>query len=62
MIEQIVLGIIQGIVEWLPVSSEGFIVLAKTNFFPPHVDLQTVIEKALFSAFRYISSCPDLFS
>ncbi|MFA5089096.1 MAG: undecaprenyl-diphosphate phosphatase [Candidatus Omnitrophota bacterium] len=33
MIEQIILGIIQGIAEWLPVSSEGLIVLVKTNFF-----------------------------
>ena len=33
MLEQIVLGIVQGIVEWLPVSSEGVLVLIRTNFF-----------------------------
>ena len=33
MIEEIILGIIQGVAEWLPVSSEGLIVLVKTNFF-----------------------------
>lgn len=33
MFESIVLGAVQGIVEWLPVSSEGAIVLVKTHFF-----------------------------
>lgn len=47
MIEQITLGIIQGIVEWLPVSSEGMLVLVKTNFFPPHVDFEAVVKMAL---------------
>jgi len=32
MIEQIILGTIQGITEWLPISSEGVLVLIKTNF------------------------------
>jgi len=31
--ESIVLGIIQGVAEWLPVSSEGLLVLVQTNFF-----------------------------
>jgi len=34
MLEQIILGITQGVAEWLPVSSEGLIFLIKTNFFP----------------------------
>src|SRR3989339_2261259 len=33
MLEQIILGIIQGIAEWLPISSEGLIILVKSNFF-----------------------------
>ena len=33
MLEVIILGIVQGIAEWLPVSSEGMIFLIKTNFF-----------------------------
>lgn len=33
MLELTVLGIIQGIAEWLPISSEGFLFLAKTTFF-----------------------------
>lgn len=33
MLEGITLGIIQGITEWLPISSEGAIVLVKENFF-----------------------------
>lgn len=33
MVESIVLGIVQGVAEWLPVSSEGMIFLVKTNFF-----------------------------
>ncbi len=33
MLESIVLGIIQGITEWLPVSSEGMISLIKMKFF-----------------------------
>jgi len=33
MLEGIVLGTIQGITEWLPISSEGFIVLAQVHLF-----------------------------
>ncbi|NIR48294.1 undecaprenyl-diphosphate phosphatase, partial [candidate division KSB1 bacterium] len=33
MIDALILGIIQGIVEWLPVSSEGVLVLLQTHFF-----------------------------
>jgi len=48
MFEQIILGIIQGIAEWLPVSSEGLIVLTKTNFFPANQGLETIVRLALF--------------
>jgi len=48
MLEYIVLGIIQGIAEWLPVSSEGLIVLAKTHFFPSAGGFNETIEIALF--------------
>ncbi|HRZ39605.1 MAG TPA: undecaprenyl-diphosphate phosphatase [Candidatus Omnitrophota bacterium] len=47
MIEQIILGIVQGIAEWLPVSSEGMIVLVETLVFGKS-DLQGMIESALF--------------
>jgi undecaprenyl-diphosphatase len=47
MLEGIVLGIIQGVAEWLPVSSEGLIVLVQVNFFGGH-DLSEIIKNALF--------------
>ena len=47
MLEAIVLGTIQGIAEWLPVSSEGMIVLVKTNFFGT-TGLRDSVELALF--------------
>jgi len=48
MLEQIILGAIQGIFEWLPVSSEGIIVLIEKNFFKSEVGLETIISYALF--------------
>lgn len=33
MLEHIILGAVQGVAEWLPISSEGMIVLVKANFF-----------------------------
>ncbi|PIR78342.1 MAG: hypothetical protein COU28_02220, partial [Candidatus Magasanikbacteria bacterium CG10_big_fil_rev_8_21_14_0_10_36_16] len=49
MFEQIILGIIQGVAEWLPVSSEGMIVLIKSNFFPSTTPLaEVIIKQALF--------------
>ncbi len=47
MLEGIIFGIIQGIAEWLPVSSEGVIVLIKTNFFGGG-GLESIIKFALF--------------
>lgn len=43
----IILGIIQGIAEWLPVSSEGLIVLVQTNFFT-NQGLSAGIKTAIF--------------
>jgi undecaprenyl-diphosphatase len=51
MFEQIILGIIQGITEWLPVSSEGFIILAKTNLFHSAGTIEEAIRQALFLHF-----------
>ena len=49
MLEYILLGIIQGVAEWLPVSSEGLIVLAKTHLFSSNGDtLNSIIRQALF--------------
>lgn len=47
MIKQFALGIIQGIAEWLPVSSEGLLVLAQTYFFGQK-NLSDFISQALF--------------
>ncbi len=48
MLEEIVLGIVQGIAEWLPISSEGTIILIKANLFGSEENLQTMVKKALF--------------
>jgi len=48
MFEQIILGIIQGITEWLPVSSEGLVILAKTNLFHGFGNIEEAIRQALF--------------
>ncbi|MEX0785820.1 MAG: undecaprenyl-diphosphate phosphatase [Dehalococcoidia bacterium] len=47
MLEEIVLGIIQGIAEWLPVSSEGLIVLAKRHLFGSDAGVDTIVQEAL---------------
>lgn len=48
MLEPIVLGIIQGIAEWLPVSSEGLLVLTKINIFGSQDGIESIIKEALF--------------
>ncbi len=48
MIENIILGTIQGIVEWLPVSSEGVLVIVQTRFFGSGKQLLELIQQSLF--------------
>jgi undecaprenyl-diphosphatase len=48
ILEQVVVGIIQGIAEWLPVSSEGAVLLVKSHWFNTEEGLQALIEDALF--------------
>ncbi len=47
MLELIILGFIQGLAEWLPVSSEGLIVLVRHRFFAA-ASLEESIATALF--------------
>lgn len=47
ILQQLILGLIQGITEWLPISSSSFIVLIMSNFF--HVtDITILLHQALF--------------
>jgi len=46
ILQQLILGIIQGITEWLPVSSSGVITLVMTNFFNI-TDLRFLLQSAL---------------
>jgi len=48
MLESIVLGIIQGITEWLPISSEGALVLIKVNFFRAGATIESLLKESLF--------------
>ena len=48
MLEGIVLGTIQGITEWLPISSEAAVILVKANFFGGKETLTELIGFALF--------------
>lgn len=50
MWESLILGAIQGIAEWLPVSSEGIIFLVKANFFPG-AGVEEILKQALFLHF-----------
>lgn len=47
MVEQIILGFIQGVGEWLPVSSSGLLTLVQTKFFG-QTSLSVMIRLALF--------------
>lgn len=47
IIQQIILGIIQGIFEWLPVSSSGIVALVNTNLFGV-TNLSMLLHQALF--------------
>lgn len=51
MLESIILGLAQGIAEWLPISSEGAIVAIKNTFFPDGLLLSDTIKLALFLHF-----------
>ncbi|MFP4514482.1 MAG: undecaprenyl-diphosphate phosphatase [Parcubacteria group bacterium] len=51
MIESLIIGAAQGIAEWLPVSSEGIIVLMKANFFASTETLSEAIHYSLFLHF-----------
>lgn len=48
MLEYLVLGFIQGLVEWLPLSSEGMVFLAKSNFFSHGEDAGQILHLSLF--------------
>lgn len=47
MFEQVILGMIQGIAEWLPVSSEGMMILVMTHFFGDTRGVDALIKQAL---------------
>jgi len=51
MLESFIIGAIQGIAEWLPVSSEGVIFLVKANIFASQDTLSEIISYALFLHF-----------
>lgn len=51
MFEQFILGAVQGMAEWLPVSSEGIIFLIKTNFFNTESGVSGILRDALFLHF-----------
>lgn len=48
MFESLILGAVQGIAEWLPVSSEAMVVLVKSNFFPTGDSISVYINYAIF--------------
>ena len=47
MLEKIILGIAQGLTEWIPISSEGIIILIKTHYFPAGESLEMMVRQAL---------------
>lgn len=48
MFESIILGVVQGVAEWLPVSSEGMIILVKNNVFQSGMSFSEMISFAIF--------------
>jgi undecaprenyl-diphosphatase len=48
MFESFILGAVQGIAEWLPVSSEAMIILVKNNFFASGMSFSEMINFAIF--------------
>lgn len=49
VLEQLIMGFFQGIVEWLPFSSEGVLLFVKSVFFNAgEIDMQLFIRQALF--------------
>ncbi len=48
MLEHIILGAIQGVTEWIPVSSKGCVIAAKIHFFKSTGSLNELINYALF--------------
>jgi undecaprenyl-diphosphatase len=48
MFEHIILGAIQGITEWIPVSSKGCIIAARIHLFHSRASLNDLINYALF--------------
>lgn len=48
MFESFILGAVQGIAEWLPISSEAMIVLVKNNFFYDGTNIGEHIREAIF--------------
>ncbi|MBF0330382.1 MAG: undecaprenyl-diphosphate phosphatase [Candidatus Omnitrophica bacterium] len=48
MLEHIVLGAIQGVTEWIPVSSKACVIAAKIHFFKSTGSLNELINYALF--------------
>jgi len=48
MFESFILGMVQGVAEWLPISSEAMIILVKNNFFPGGMSFSEMISFAIF--------------
>jgi len=51
MLEHIIAGIIQGICEWLPVSSSGVVALVKKSFFNSPLSIEEMSRENLFLHF-----------